>query len=797
MYPPVLQSLLPDQRERWLRNQAGGRTRRDLVLSAIDELLVRRRFERETELRALISQEFSSRSLDREQKLLSELKRRLDGVDERAMIERAKEWRSELDKALQAWLSTTIFDYTAFTKLMVEHWAAALRLKSADQGLDAVIDGVGEDIAVVVEEAFARGQTHLVSKGELVDARFGKARNGIVRFVDAIFAAAKEFANERGTADRRRISMLAAAAAWGVTDGFGRVQFQSEDGSLPVQALYEGLPHSRADLLRGLHLIAFHSQRCPAWIRAWMHSQGYEVTTIEGLWLAGVVCDRRSAAQWFPVALGASVRQSTAPVGFLEFDVEADNGQPNPFRFKTAVFLAPLSASAPIQEILSAEAGASRYSLILARQVDCNQPRFMSTLLTQVPALPVTAAEPGIQQMSEAVAGSLHAVIAGHSEVTIDDLKNYAIDFPLDEKARISGAYLVGRPSAVEYVRRVLQEPGLYLSCGMRRSGKTTAFQPQLIGQAGLPAGAVTVESCRANGYPLRFFDWIKKDVWKNQHAITAEDVVGWFESQMGDSRLLILDEYESLFHWMNEEVQRNPIAKLDFFDPLLDGFVEASDRWSVLFLGLNPRAARIFMQDNPVAPRLQSSPFPLFQHSANQGSTEFAELLGKVVTSNFEIEQILIDRLHYWTAGHPHFAVSVIREFIDWVLKNNRLREARDRKLRADWWDSFAADRLEPLAMMQSAHFAKYKEFHSAWRDNSHDSWLRAIARLAEHIGSELVDGKQAVDFVAAAAGVDPGAAREMLVDASQANFVSIEPSSGAISMMVPLYGRLAKGWQ
>ena len=98
---------------------------------------------------------------------------------------------------------------------------------------------------------------------------------------------------------------------------------------------------------------------------------------------------------------------------------------------------------------------------------------------------------------------------------------------------------------------------------------------------------------------------------------------------------------------------------------------------------------------------------------------------------------------------------------------------------------------------MMQSAHFAKYKEFHSAWRDNSHDSWLRAIARLAEHIGSELVDGKQAVDFVAAAAGVDPGAAREMLVDASQANFVSIEPSSGAISMMVPLYGRLAKGWQ
>lgn len=247
----------------------------------------------------------------------------------------------------------------------------------------------------------------------------------------------------------------------------------------------------------------------------------------------------------------------------------------------------------------------------------------------------------------------------------------------------------------------------------------------------------------------------------------------------------------------MQEEVRRNPIAKLDFFDPLLDGLVEASDRWSVLFLGLNPRAARIFMQDNPVAPRLQSSPFPLFQHSANQGSTEFAELLGKVVTGNFEIEQILIDRLHYWTAGHPHFAVSVMREFLDWVLRNNRLREARDRRLRADWWDSFAADRLEPLAMMHSSHFVRYRDFHSAWRESPDDPWLRAIARLAEHIGSERLDGPQAVGFVSESAGVDPGAAREMLVDASLANLVSIESSSGAISMMVPLYGRLAKAWQ
>jgi hypothetical protein len=796
MYPSVLQFLIPDGQAKWRNSAPGGKTRRDFVSEAIRALVKERRFEREAELQALIEREFGTISPERVKQLLAELRTNLGGASERAIRERTNEWRAELQTALQSWVATRIFDYTSFTKLLVDHWAAALRLKQVDSGSGNVVEAVGECFAVAINDAFTRGQSHLAAGGLTDDARYGKARNGIARFADAIFAAAKEFANERAAEDRRRIAMLSAAAAWGMMEGFGRVRFQSKDRVVPAQDLFRDQPQSRMDLLRVLPLVAAHPKGCPAWTREWARAEGYELTPIEAFWVAGLSSVRDSGARWFPSPSGATVDSGIGFSGLLKFDVEADQGQPSTFRFSVAVFLTPLSSSQPLREVLSAASGKARYSLILARQLGAEAQRCASTLLTQIPELPCTQPEPAVESVVKSIELSTRVVLKGHADMTVDDLKNYAIDFPLDEKARISSAYLIERPSAMAYVRRILQAPGLYLSCSMRRSGKTTAFQPALLEKSGLPAGAVTVESCRSQGYSMRFYNWIRGELHAPR-AMASRRVVEWFESELGDSRLLVLDEYEALFDWMDAEVRRSTLAKSDFFDPLLDGLVEASDRWSVLFLGLNPRAARIFMQDNPVAPRLQASPFPLFQHGPNQGSTEFSELLGRVVTRNFEIEQLLVDRLHFETAGHPHFAVSIVREFIDWVLKNNRLRESRDRTLRADWWEDFAADRLVPMAMMTSVHFAKYTEFHDTWRQGASGPWLASIAKLAESLGAEQVPRQQAADFVAATAGVDVGAARQMLIDASRANIVSIGPGTGVVSITVPLYGRLARGWQ
>ena len=382
---------------------------------------------------------------------------------------------------------------------------------------------------------------------------------------------------------------------------------------------------------------------------------------------------------------------------------------------------------------------------------------------------------------------------------------NIAREFPLEDPSK-QKFYHVQRDSVRSLLRTYERQNGVRLWCSVRRSGKTTACF-DLDFKAG--DSAIVPQTCGTEPNPgdRLFYDRVDE-------TLRAQDAVGKgfvdtivrecapVSLDSGQRVVFIVDEYETLFGRLQAETHQNPLLRYTIVQPLLNQLVEFARDNLLVFLGQQPDAHFILMDQNQLAPYVKQDSFPLFEHIdiAGTRASEFGGLVRKILTDRCEWSPGFLDALHRETAGHPFLTVEVLWVFVDWLIeRKQRLRGLRLRRR------DFLRFRDQKLRLEEMARCRDYSFFRQAASQAMSDGgyrtnrWLYTVywvLREMSMTGGEHLDFSVALDDFSGildripAPGPLPDA-NEIVRTASQANFLRTE--AGQVSVRIRTLGRLA----
>ncbi len=252
---------------------------------------------------------------------------------------------------------------------------------------------------------------------------------------------------------------------------------------------------------------------------------------------------------------------------------------------------------------------------------------------------------------------------------------NFARAFPLHNPGQ-ARFFHVGRTSVRDLLRTFERRNGVRLWCSVRRSGKTTACfdlesttgDSTIVGQT---CGASQSENER------RFCDRVEEAVEAGRRVpgTFVEDVVAECAPMGLDDRrtVLVIDEYETLFGLLDSAVRDSPRLRYAVAQPILNQLRSFSYENLLVFLGQQPDAHFILMDQNQLAPYVEQDAFPLFEHSPGVTIGEFAELVDKILGGRIDCGARFLDGLFRETAGHPYLTVNVLVAFVDWLIEEKR----------------------------------------------------------------------------------------------------------------------------
>lgn len=311
---------------------------------------------------------------------------------------------------------------------------------------------------------------------------------------------------------------------------------------------------------------------------------------------------------------------------------------------------------------------------------------------------------------------------------------NFARIFPLNNPFQ-SKYFHVVRGSVRNLLRELEGVNGIKLWCSVRRSGKTTGCF-DLSGS--LPSSDVIVQSCdttRPDDLTSRIFDSIVDHLSSSTplHKSFFRDIVE--ELRPGGSPkarvVVILDEYETLFGRLRAASRVDPDLKFTVIFPLLGQLVAFARENMLVFVGQQPNAHFILMEQNPLSAYVKQDSFPLFQRHKNSKVDEFSELVSKVLTEKYGYTHKFLDHLFAQTGGHPFLTVNVLVSCVEWLI-SSRIRRAEIR-FDEELWSQFASSELVPTKIAINTEFQFFTEAASeAMSDDGLCSspWLWAIYR-------------------------------------------------------------------
>ena len=364
---------------------------------------------------------------------------------------------------------------------------------------------------------------------------------------------------------------------------------------------------------------------------------------------------------------------------------------------------------------------------------------------------------------------------------------NFAREFPLRDpnKARF---FHVTRTSVRDLLRTFERRNGVRLWCSVRRSGKTTACfdlsssteESQIVSQT---CGAPTVDGANL------FYKAVLNATQKREHLSESfvADVISKCAPLGNASRrtVLIIDEYETLFGMLKASVVDDPVVRYSVVQPILNQLMEFSMSNLLVFLGQQPDAHFILMDQNQLAPYVEQDSFPLFEHRKGTVTGEFAELLRKIFGDRIDCSAQFMDAVFEETAGHPYLTANVLGEFVDWLIEQKRPQHG----LRVDDKD-FSKFARSKLGMDRIALSNDYEFFRSAaatamsnqgYIDNP---WLYTIywvLRLLSETGSsnlrvKLSDFENLIERIPVPGNNPLPTKNEILRTASHGNFIRVE---------------------
>ena len=380
--------------------------------------------------------------------------------------------------------------------------------------------------------------------------------------------------------------------------------------------------------------------------------------------------------------------------------------------------------------------------------------------------------------------GALHALrskLEAKSPITY----NFAREFPLYHQERMS-FFHVARTSVRDLLRTFERRNGVRLWCSIRRSGKTTAcFDMETTTGDSIIVG----QTCGASPNPNAavFYDRVRNAVGTGRMVTNTfvKDIITESAPVDIDGRrtVLIIDEYETLFGLLKNAVEDSASIRYKVVQPILDQLVIFAQENLLVFLGQQPDAHFILMDQNQLAPYVTQDSFPLFEHVAGTVAGEFSKLVEKILSGRIECTAGFLDALHSETAGHPFLTANVLIEFVDWLIENKRPQSGL--RLQHTDFIEFARRKLELSQILMNREYDFFRQAaaealsEQGYWDNP---WLFSIYWILRELSSansnafgvSRTDFREVAGRIPIPKGGCPPDCSVLLRTASQANFLS-----------------------
>jgi hypothetical protein len=379
---------------------------------------------------------------------------------------------------------------------------------------------------------------------------------------------------------------------------------------------------------------------------------------------------------------------------------------------------------------------------------------------------------------------------------------NFATEFPLHNPF-LTRYFHVYRSSVRELLRTFEQRNGVRLWCSIRRSGKTTACL-----DLGTTTGrsVIVSQTCETTGQlpdGSVFYDSVCDALTEGKQlpATYFADLVQRAapeHSAIEDRVVFVLDEYETLFGRLKSAVAREPDLRYTVAQPLLNQMVAFTRDNLLVFLGQQPNAHFIFMDQNQLSAYVQQDSFPLFRHDEGTPQGELSELVRKVLTERVSVDPTFVDGVYSETAGHPYLTVNLLVEFVEWLIEKKR--PVSSLHLDRDDFEKFAKQQLRPKKVSLSPEYRFFREAISealSSEARAATPWLHAIYTCVrgvvraspESLSCSLADFEEIVERARLPEiGMD---ADLLLTTGSQANF--LEHDEREVKPKIRLLARLA----
>lgn len=381
---------------------------------------------------------------------------------------------------------------------------------------------------------------------------------------------------------------------------------------------------------------------------------------------------------------------------------------------------------------------------------------------------------------------------------------NFARNFPLHVQDRNwAAAYHVTRTSVRDLLRVLERRPGVRLWCSVRRSGKTTACL-----DLNSTSGDTTIvsQTCGAGGSSddKRFYTLVRTAVEDRRMVgptFVRDAVAACAPPSRDDKRLgFVVDEYEILFGLLRTAVEHDPGIRYAVVQPILDQLLTFSYDNLLVFLGQQPDAHFILMDQNQLAPYVQQDPFPLFEHAPQTTTGEFSALVRKILGDGVECTARFLDALFGETAGHPYLTANVLGELVEWLIEEQR--PASGLRLRDEDFRDFAKNRLTVDRILLSPDYRFFREAAAdalSLRVYRRNPWLFStywVLRELANGGADAFRSERSRFFelmqrIPVPQGEPAPDHNEILRSASQANFLAYDDDW--VRVRIPVLGRIA----
>jgi hypothetical protein len=379
---------------------------------------------------------------------------------------------------------------------------------------------------------------------------------------------------------------------------------------------------------------------------------------------------------------------------------------------------------------------------------------------------------------------------------------NFAREFPLHNPF-LTRYFHVYRSSVRELLRTFERRNGVRLWCSVRRSGKTTGCLDlgSSTGQS-----VVVSQTCASTGQIPDgniFYDDVCKALADGRQLALSffRDVITRCAFDRGsdeDRFVFVLDEYETLFGRLRAALRREPELQYTVVQPLLDQLVAFTRDNLLVFLGQQPNAHFILMDQNQLSAYVEQDSFPLFRHDRENIQGEFAELIRKVLIDRADFDLGFVNAIFSETAGHPFLTVNLLVEFVDWLIETNRPVAALS--LSQEDVVRFWGEKLQPARVSLSPEYRFFREAiteATSPEGKRHTPWLHAIYTCLHEMASSSPEtfSCSRADFASIVDSLqlqELGLGADLILSTgSQANFLEYDENN--VWPKIKLLGRIA----